>query len=270
MSERQTFLICRILGEEQAPRDTPGARLASAAWILQNEPELPRAEKFWLINSVVDQRLQEAYVQLLAAHAAPFAIRPLNPAYDPAAPFNEKVRLGIDINGARNACLLRGGQSPHHFTAVLDGDCFFDLAGWCAAVRRIDYDQTHGQPHRYFSLPSRRMTPGRPDTPISEHLTEAQLIFRNDADMRFDETIPFGAGDKQELLRRLGHVRAHLLGNEDTCVAVGTVFHYAHGDEAEYATAPRIALRQQSLQALVRRWDDFARQRAQTTPPTAA
>lgn len=253
-----TYAICRILGGELPPRDVPGERIKALKWILDNEPIFKDTSRFWLLNGLWDSSLEQEYRSLLDSYNQTYAIRPFSASYRADLPFEEKVRLAIDINGARNECIER--MIPDfRFVAVLDGDCFFTQERWDELVQSIQENQTSDNPVKYFSIPTQRLAPGDPTRTATGKLTEAMLVFRNDAPLRFDENRRFGNSPKQALLWQLGHCnirdKSHILVCPGQCVSTSRVFHYAHGDIAELDHDKRGELRLVSLQLLIEKLD---------------
>jgi hypothetical protein len=85
---------------------------------------------------------------------------------------------------------------------------------------------------------------------------EPQLIFRDDATLRFDERIPFSKNDKIELLKRLGYIwkNQRVASEGSLCRAVGLTIHIHFGDEkTEKDLRHRMALRQESIDILLKK-----------------
>ncbi len=253
----RSIVICRILGNEMPPRDVRGERLKALNWILNNEPNFPSSHKFWLINGVIDNELKSDYKLTLEANKQDYDFRPFSNKYCPSLPFYEKVRLAIDINGARNECIERM-VGLYRFIAILDGDCFFTQESWDELQNTISLDQAGHSPVKYYSIPTQRLSPGDPGKMIN-NLTEAMIVFRNDAELRFDESRRFGDSPKQELLWRLGHSRERDRSQEliypGLCISTSRVYHYAHGDAAELDHDHRGTLRSESLKILIDKID---------------
>lgn len=232
-----SLVIVRILGNENPPRDTPGKREEALRHILETEPSFPSVSKLYLLNRIIDRNYESRIVTLLKTYQAQFMTIPF-PAVCPTTLHDFKVN-GIGLNKARNLAIAVGSKLAR-YTLVLDGDCFFDLQGIQPVLEAIQQDN-----YKYLSISFRRLG--------ANNLSEPQLIFRNDSDLRFDESLPFGAADKLELLWRLGHDRTplsgHLAVTGNLTKLVGEVLHYPTGNfETENSVLEREKLRNESMQ----------------------
>jgi len=186
--------------------------------ILKTEPELEGAQKWYVVNRLANIPWRRCIVEMLDRYDAHYV----------TIPFNRNVRRdtaslklhGLNLNNARNVA-VQAGLAMTPWSVVLDGDCIFDEQGWqpvIEAMRRADT--------QYLSIPHRRDN--------SDELAEPMLAFHETSTERFDESIPFGQGDKLELLYRLGHDRTpmsgHLQVEGDLTQVVGSVTHLATGD----------------------------------------
>lgn len=248
------LIIGRILGNELPPRDTPGARLAGLQRTLQQYEKgyIAPCERLWLINHVVDPELAAAYADVLQAAGEEFITLPFDPAaYAAAKTRDEKLIAAIGINDARNL-LIYEGLRRGDYVAVLDGDCYFTVADYTELSNAL---VDHTLP--YFSLRTLRTTADDPNMVLTE--AEPMCAFSADGELRFEPMIPFGAGDKLELLYRLGHSRTgpHIaLDHEDLTRVIGTVRHAATGDTlVDSDTALRQVVRRESLDALLAKLD---------------
>lgn len=235
-------MIVRILGTENPPRDLPGKRAAALQAILQTEPEFADVGKHYLLNRIWDRGYLKKLITILECHRASYSVIP----FDWSIPLTRESlsRKGIAINAARNAA-IDWGQSRARYTVVLDGDCQFTSAGLQPILEEMRRDT-----YTYLSIPFCREATGRQEEP--------QLAFRQDALLRFDETLAFGQNDKLELLFRLGHDTTphsgHLEITGDQTRLVGEVQHHSTGSlRTEQDNHVRGQLRAQSLQELARR-----------------
>jgi hypothetical protein len=235
-------IFFRILGNENPPRDTPGRREQALRYLLTSEPEFPGVSKWYLLNRIFDRTYQRQLCETLDRHNAHYVTVPF-PA-QPLTSLSDVKTRGVGLNQARNLAIAIGG-SLARYVAVLDGDCFFEPAGWEPIAAELAQDR-----YRYLSVPFRRQG--------AEHCGEPQLIFRDDSELRFDESLPFGQGDKLELLYRLGHERTphsgHLRIEGDLTRLVGEVRHYSTGEELYEASLPdREWSRNESMQRFAER-----------------
>jgi hypothetical protein len=247
------YAICRILGNENVPRDRPGSRLKTLEFILKNEPKFLDTEKIYVLNRLVNPDFRKANEELLQTYKAKYVVVEV--------PWNEmlnKPNLSdidinfyvIGINATRNT-LIEYAHRSADYAVILDGDCIFDHTGWGDFVATVN-----SRPGKYYSIPMIRMTPEAYFDGFARDCTEPQLAFRKDAELRFDVNLPFGHRDKLELLFALGHDKEmdkghNTIEGDKTCLA-GYVCHLNTGIEAvETDQIDRLLARDISLHRLV-------------------
>ena len=248
------LIVGRILGNELAPRDTPGARLDTLRRMLTQYEQgyITAEERLWAVNRVIDPQLQAAYADVLQAAGEQYFVIPFDPdEYTAATTRDEKIVAAIGINQARNE-LIDEGLACGDYILALDGDCYFTAADYAAVAATLtDYTLP------YFSLRTLRTAADDP-TRVLE-VAEPMVAFSARGTMRFDETLPFGRGPKLDLLYRLGHSRKNphiALDHEEYTQVIGTVRHAATGDEqVDIDTGLRQEVRRQSVDALLARLD---------------
>jgi hypothetical protein len=178
--------------------------------------------------------------------------------------FKGKLNALIGINHARNEA-FRQSRGLGQFSFILDGDCYFDETTWNVTRCAIEEDQQNHPERKYYAVPSTRVQ--------KKHLAfvnvmelpaeEPMLVIRRDATELFDESLPFGSGDKVRLLRKLGvrfwNGRGYALNSEGPCTVVGRVLHLSIGtEELDSDNYQRGVKREESLQQLVKRADEIA------------
>lgn len=228
--------VWRILGNEMPPRDGIGKRMDILKYMLEHEPELEGAQKWYLVNRLVDIPWRRCITEILDRYNAHYVTIP----FDRSTPARLDAFLtqGINLNNARNAA-IRYGHAMTPWSVILDGDCIFTEDGWKPVIEAM-----RAGTHSYLSIPH-----------IREGTTERgepMLAFRNDSTERFNEQLAFGNGDKLELLYRLGHDQTpesgHLEIEGDKTKLVGQVLHMATGDDyLEADLQQRENLRRQSF-----------------------
>ena len=240
MSEIAT--IWRILGNEMPPRDNHGRRMEVLKEILEQEPELEGAQKWYVVNRLANIPWRRCIVEMLDRHNAHYVTVPFDRSIPPN-PENLKLR-GVNINNARNLA-IQAGHAMTPWSVVLDGDCIFTSEGWSPVIAAMRENRT-----KHLSIPHRREATG--------DLAEPMVAFHQTSEERFDESIPFGSGDKLELLYRLGHDRTpysgHLQIEGDKTQVVGEVRHITTGHPGlESNLGQRERQREKSFQQLSRR-----------------
>ena len=72
--EPDTYVLYRIIGNDIEPRHRRGQSRRNIEFILDNEPDLPKCEKRWVVNRIVDQSEERAICDLLEAHGQPYPV----------------------------------------------------------------------------------------------------------------------------------------------------------------------------------------------------
>ena len=232
--------IWRILGNDMPPRDKPGRRLAVLEDMLRNEPEYPEAQKWFLLNRIVDPGWHAALCKVLNNFGARYVNVPFNGLLRSDY---ETIRLhGININAARNEA-ISFGHAIAPWSVILDGDCTFTESNWDLILKEMQ--ATEHTP--YLSIPHVREGSSKQGEPM--------LAFHSSSTERFDESIPFGDCDKLNLLWRLGHSNtpgeaAKFVEGSQTKL-VGEVTHRSTGvEDTETNLQQRERLRRSSILAL--------------------
>lgn len=256
------FSIFRIIGGDLPPRDKIGSRIETLKFILENEKEFFRTHKGWILNTIPDMDYRREICNLLNQYKAYFIVLPMfRKGYESASTKEEKIVHAIPINKARNLAITHGIKIAR-FTAILDGDCFIDEETWEKTTKFIKKDQTTNF-YRHYAMPHTRstidhvMNSNEPLGPLAEPMP----LFRNDSEIRFNENIPFGKGDKLDLLFKLGYSQRpfenHRIVNPGICKTIGHVHHLATGDElTETDLKERVRLRNISIDTLLEKLDN--------------
>ena len=249
------IMICRIIGNELPPRDMPGGKIETLRWILKHEPrDLPR---FWVLNHLHDGDYRAKVIQLLREFDQPVDELVFEASrYAHLTNDRERCLYAINVNEARNHG-IRCCAGATTFIACLDQECWCSLRQWSEVVRFIDADQRACPQRCYYGLRMKRIVDG--DFSAADVLPdeEPQIIFRNDAPRLFDSAIPFGEGDKVELLSYLGYGSLpHFLLSGSACRDAGTVMHLAAGEERQEREIHfRAEQRSRSVEHLLRALD---------------
>jgi hypothetical protein len=250
------YCLIRIIGNELPPRDTKGGRSTALGYILEHEPEFPDCQKLWLINQIHSPDHLEEIISILCAHGQQYQVLPFDSqGYIRSKTEDERIVNAININKARNIAL---DVSAGRFTFVFDGDCFFTDELWQDTTKELVKDQIENPERQYYVVPMVRVTNYMPREFRSLQPNEPQLIFRDDATLRFDERIPFSKNDKIELLKRLGYIwkNQRVASEGSLCRAVGLTIHMHFGDEkTEKDLRHRMDVRQQSIDILLKKLD---------------
>lgn len=232
-ASKQRYVLYRIIGNDLVPRHALGQSRNNLAFILQNELPLAGCEKRYIVNRIINPQEEQAIIALLeqanAAYlhlpyeevayqqcgwdidAIPTRYRPHNKAFKGLLDaekervilqlYANKNRYIMNNNGARNAA-LKDGQGRADWILPWDGNCFITPQAWEEITHAIER-----QPNTpYFITPMARETNNdrlleagyRPQA-----FEEPQIIFRHDAQEKFNPRYVYGRRPKVELLWRL-------------------------------------------------------------------
>jgi len=217
---------------------------------LDNEPPFPDCSKIWVVNQVEDDETRNKILELLR-HCRIDVLNLDRTKFKKCKTFDEKVIEGININKARNRGLdISRGQ--HKFTFLFDGDCFFTQQLWDKTIADM---QSDAESHKYYGVPGVRVIGSIPADPLAERMWEPSIVFRNDAELRHDEMIPFAKSERLEFMKRLGYISkagVTKLESEELCKNVGCLLHVSFNDSiTETDLTHRMNLRDESVRRFV-------------------
>ena len=229
-----SFVLYRIIGNDLHPRHKRGQAIGNLQFILEHEPVFEGCEKRFVVNRILDLDQEREIIALLEQAGfeylrIPFAAAEyarigfdtsILPAPDflagegvealddaskgrlLAALYRHKNNYVMNNNGARNIA-LEDGRGRAKWILPWDGNCFLTRDAW----ERIRADIAKKPENRYFVVPMARMPSNdllinRGDIPKA--VEEPQIIFRTDAEERFNPAFCYGRRPKVELLWRLG------------------------------------------------------------------
>lgn len=229
--------VFRILGNQLPPRDTVGKRDKILKYILEEEPELEGAQKWFIVNRIQDIMHRRCVCEQLDRANAHYIVIPFEKSVRPTPA--DICSRGIALNAARNVA-IDAGHAMTPWSVVLDGDCVFDKEGWSSALEAMRSGNT---PH--VSIPHKREGTG-------DAYGEPMVAFHRSSGNRFDEAVSFGNGDKLKLLYELGHDPTPLSGHLEVTGRLtklaGYTTHRATGDPSlESNLVARERARQTSL-----------------------
>ena len=233
-SVHDDFVLYRIIGNDLPPLHALGQAQENLAFILEHEPDLPRCEKRFVVNRIVDASQERAVLQLLQEAGMKYLHIPFDVqdyrrlSWDSAgvpeeyAPGTQRfASLGeaekglivmrlyryknnyvMNNNGARNAALSEGKRIAK-WVLPWDGNCFLTPSAWDEIVSAV-----LAEPELpYFVVPMARIaenarlltTDWQPEA--SE---EPQIIFRYDTTIEYDTEYWYGRRPKVEMFWKLG------------------------------------------------------------------
>lgn len=207
-------MLYRVLGNDLPPRHVPGQTLDNLLYQLENEHEFDDVEKVWVLNRIVDRGEYLEIKGALDNRGFRYIDLPFNRVdYLQQNSFEDKAAYITNNNPARNVCLEDGFSSGADIVLPFDGNCFFTDEAWYYARNSI----INNFLSPYFVFPMARCKSYDDLTEIPQvkemynlgrlrrhDLTEPQIGFGIDHDLRFDERLRYSMGPKAELLVRIG------------------------------------------------------------------
>lgn len=228
------FVLIRIIGNDLYPRHKIGQSRENVEFILQNEPELDRCKKIWIVNRIFDKNEFNNIVSLLEKYKQEYHVIPFIEEEYKAIGLDysclphtdylyseefEKLSTGVkqrvlvsmlrlknnyvmNNNGARNYA-LNLGKTLAKWVMPWDGNCFVNKASW-SAIKQSVLDEAF---LKHFAVPMARITSNSlmlQDDYIPDAAEEPQIVFRHDTQESFNENYCYGRRPKVELFWRLG------------------------------------------------------------------
>lgn len=246
------FCITRVVGNQLPPKDIVGGKIKSLKHVLEMDEDIP-CEKIWIINRIIDQDYLKEIKDLLnkkECYEIKFSLK----EYKSITNQKEKISYLTNINPARNQ-IIKISQKKYRYTISLDQDCFLLKENWSELTEFIKQNNKF----KYFSLILKRITEIKEKE--QEPNNEPMLIFRDDADLLFNENIIFGNNDKIELLLRLGCIPKKWTYKGDICANAGYVMHIGYDQRIEKDIKYRCEKRKVALDNLVKRADSLKKQK---------
>lgn len=207
--------LFRVLGNDLPPRHQEGQTVQNLKYILENEATFDDVTKFFVLNRILDPEINEECARLIqeAGHQV-YSIE-FNPGvYGLHRTFEDKFGYITNNNGARNFC-LEIGFDQQDFDVVLpfDGNCFFTVEGWAYFLNEVknNYYSPYfivpmARCHSYECLGGQPMVREmyRVGRMAKHEMTEPQIAFGKDHDLRFNPDRRYSEAPKVDLLWRLG------------------------------------------------------------------
>lgn len=227
----EDICIGRILGNYNPPKSSAQSRLQELEDIIKFEANI-HADKIWVLNRIFDQDYNSKIKNILIKNNYQFYEIPF--IYDDFASSKDQFSYLANINPARNF-LIKKCLSQHKYVFCLDGDCFFDSQLFSEVTAKLDSDPSKP----YYSVMMKRIIKKELKYDFSNVVdAEPILVFTKNSKTLFDENIPFGANDKNELCWKLGFSKkqfiqkiydTNITGN--LCAVLGNVFHISCADQ---------------------------------------
>jgi len=254
--------IYRIVGAELPPRDIPGTRVRTTEHVLFQDSQLQWPDTVdelryhWIVNRIPEHDIRRNLQRVFDDYNAHVSVVPLSLAAVAAAKdMAGKIKAAIEINQVRNQAITDGQIRGYDWTIVLDGDCFIPQA---AIAELIDCLAHTDKP--VVGIPScRTVAYGMSKLEPVADRGEPMLAFTGNTKERFDESLPFGEGEKLKLLYALGmapsQANAHELKPDAKLAIAGWCEHICMDTgrtDVEQDGPLRNALRAEGLRRMVR------------------
>jgi len=201
------IIFYRILGNDLPPRHSSSQTEDCLKFTLTNEPPLRNCEKRFLLNKIVDAAKRKR-IQAMISEAGLRAdeIKFDWDVYKAQTSDLKKLEYVTNLNLAKNFTI---NQGLHDGRIVLpfDGQTYFTEDGWEA----FSSDISTAPDAAFYIVPMHRIMNNDELLKYTvkrenelHGITEPQVAFTRKSDIRFNESIGYGKGNKVELLMRLG------------------------------------------------------------------
>lgn len=211
------FGLYRVLGNDMPPRHGERQTVQNVDFILKNEFRHSRMKSTFCLNRIADlAKVSRLQGMIEVAGHEHFSIPFRSSKYEACEGDVAKIHYVTNLNNARNACIDHG-LKRFDVVFVLDGASFFQQAGWLP-FEELCYmfpeEAVYAVPvHRVATFEEVLDLDFQPQIReryefgggmVRTGIREPYLAFTSLADVRFDESLMYGRGDKAELLYRLG------------------------------------------------------------------
>lgn len=228
------YALIRILGNDLPLRHSQEQTYRNLKFTLEHEKNFNDCLKLWVLNRIVDKGKKQQIMSLLTQHGKQYIDIPykaedfakkaycfeelsqdsykLTPEF---AKLDERTQMIVDNvilkyknnyiinnNGARNRA-LQEGMKLADWVFPWDGNCFITEQAWSSIATTLQQRSDL----QYHIVPMERLLDNqdvlRPNH-VPQPCEEPQIIFRKDAELRFNENLMYGFKPKVEMLKRLG------------------------------------------------------------------
>ena len=230
MTERpQSMILMRAIGNALPPRHHENQTLTNLEFVLEHEQIFPNMSRHWMINRIVDPKIENQVVKMLNSYGETYTLVPFDAsefrkqklhferttlygmptaitAPMHAHAHHERLVYAMNVNGIRNTMINHGKtQSNADFILPWDGNCFMTKPAWEAI-------QTGLKKHRdrnYFLVPLDRLLENNSALLLVNYkpnpVEEPQVIFSRKSTSTFNPSLAYGRLNKLELIARLEH-----------------------------------------------------------------
>jgi hypothetical protein len=227
-NDTSNITLYRILGNDLPPRHKNGQNYENAKFILDHEGPLSRCRRDWIVNRILDKKMEQKIIRLLETYKEPYLHIPFDfkeyqrsksrkiPAWIISA-FGEelnsrsklerwnKINYATNINPSKNLA-LREGRKISDWVIPMDGCCCFTKGGWREIIEKLAVQK---KMNKNFYISTYRLSDNKQYFIFDRNKdkfkeTEPQLIFGKNTRVRFNENLRYGRFNKVEFFFRLG------------------------------------------------------------------
>ena len=218
--------LYRILGNDLPPRHKIGQTFLNLNFILNHEPDFPNCKKKWIVNRILDSKMENKILNLLKLKKQSFLHIPFN-KFKYKINTNKRIKLInfdlprklsdgviqnlsfmkknfylINLNNARNLALIDGRRLAN-WVLPFDSNCCFNKKGFDMIISKLSKQRTTNkcfavvmyrlkENREYFNFHTKRYSNQEP-----------QLVIGKNYKIRFDESQLYGYRPKVDLFERL-------------------------------------------------------------------
>ena len=221
--KENSIVLYRLIGNDMPPLESRGQLLINTKYALEQEQfNLPRTRKRWILNRILDQQLHNEILGLLQDHGygpediidIPFESEKMCALRNS----DDRMHYITNQNAARNLAYETGLRDGFRWIFVFDGNGFVSNDQWDSILGAVDHSERHNQ--RAMLVPMVRMHSANDATFLNSstslmsimneqpHFAEPQIGFRNDllpsGSMPYNEDLKYGVMNKLDILDLCG------------------------------------------------------------------
>jgi glycosyltransferase involved in cell wall biosynthesis len=232
--KKAKYALLRIVGNDLPIRHDPNQTLTNLEFTLKNESGFDDCIKVWVLNRIIDSEKKQSIIDLLkkyekqhidipyiasemvktpfAFDALPIDHYKLTREFTKLSRRNKKIVDAVTLkyknmylmnnNGARNTA-LEAGRELAKWVFPWDGNCFITDEAWESIVDGLN----NRDDLQYHIVPMDRVLSNEDllkDGYEPRPFEEPQMIFRDDAELKFNNERMYGFKPKVDLLKKLG------------------------------------------------------------------
>eukprot|EP00941_MAST-03F_sp_MAST-3F-sp1_P000882 g882.t1 len=227
------IVLYRLLGNDMPPLEKVGQVRENTEYALLNEPlHLPKTERRWILNRIVNETEHQLLKELLASHgfsgAQVLDIPFQKTKFCHNVTTEESLLYVTNQNAARNLAFQQGIMDNFRWIMVFDGNGFVSHDIWNRIVHSLEEAESYNKkvveiPMVRLNYPQRvnkvnatttiydlyKYSSDDMSSSLLGSFTESQLAIRNDllplGHVPYENKLGYGHMNKQELFALCGH-----------------------------------------------------------------